>query len=94
MQPRFDKNLKVLVQEDMTVEEVENMVRTSKYNGFPIITDSVSKKLIGYVYRRDLIVALGKCNYSNVLMPKNLASNTKCTEQLVRNGLKNQEQSS
>ena len=76
----------------MTVKELESVLRTSKYNGFPIITDSVSKKLIGYVYRRDLIVALGKCNYSNVFDAKNLASNTRCTEQLLRNGLMNLEQ--
>jgi len=58
-----DKELKALTQEGMTVKDLEYLARNTKYNGFPLITDHESKRLVGYVYRRDLIVALGMYEY-------------------------------
>uniref|UniRef100_H2YSM8 Chloride channel protein n=1 Tax=Ciona savignyi TaxID=51511 RepID=H2YSM8_CIOSA len=60
MRPRRgDQPLTVIEQEGMTVGDLEHLVRTTKYNGFPVITSHESQQLIGYLYRRDLILALG-----------------------------------
>ena len=61
MRPRRgDPPLRVITDEGMAVEDLDALVRTTKYNGFPVITSSESQRLVGYVYRRDLIIALGK----------------------------------
>jgi len=60
MRPRRgDPPLKVVTKEDMTVEDLETLVKSTNYNGFPVITSHDSQRLVGYLYRRDLIVALG-----------------------------------
>ena len=64
MQPKPGDELSLLTQEGMTVKDLEQLARDTKYNGFPVITDRESKRLVGYVYRRDLIVALGKIKHS------------------------------
>ena len=60
MRPRPGNRLNVLTQEGMTVADLEYLVRNTDHNGFPVITNDESNRLVGYVYRRDLIVALGK----------------------------------
>ena len=61
MRPRRgDPPLRVIVHEGMTVEDLDTLVQSTSYNGFPVITSSESQRLVGYVYRRDLTIALGK----------------------------------
>lgn len=43
----------------MTVAEVEQIVRKSKFVGFPIVVSQESQLLVGYILRRDLCMALG-----------------------------------
>lgn len=57
-QPGMEQ-LVVLPQEGMTVLEMEDLVRSHAYNGFPVVSPNDREQLIGYVYRRDLIIALG-----------------------------------
>lgn len=65
MKPRRNEPpLTTLVQEGMTVEDIETIIKTSTYNGFPIITSQKSMRLVGYVYRKDLIVALDNARES------------------------------
>ena len=61
---RGDPALKVIVQEGMTVDDLETLVRTTKFNGFPVVTSTESQRLVGYVYRRDLIIALGRLYFT------------------------------
>uniref|UniRef100_H2YSM6 Chloride channel protein n=1 Tax=Ciona savignyi TaxID=51511 RepID=H2YSM6_CIOSA len=66
MRPRRgDQPLTVIEQEGMTVGDLEHLVRTTKYNGFPVITSHESQQLIGYLYRRDLILALENAHHNN-----------------------------
>lgn len=59
MRPRRNEpELTTVAQEGMTVADLENMIKTTKYNGFPVLNSRHSKRLIGYVYRKDLIIAL------------------------------------
>ena len=67
MRPRPGDELNVLTQEGMTIEDLEYLVRNTKHNGFPVITDHETNRLVGYVYRRDLIVALGETYYLQLM---------------------------
>ncbi|XP_039248627.1 H(+)/Cl(-) exchange transporter 4-like [Styela clava] len=59
MRPRrSDPPLTTITQEGMTVGDLETIIKTTKYNGFPVINTKESQRFVGYVYRRDLIVAL------------------------------------
>lgn len=44
----------------MRVEEVEELLQRSEHNGFPVVESLVSRHLVGFVSRMDLIKALGK----------------------------------
>lgn len=59
MRPRRnDPPLTTIVEEGMSVGDIESVIKSTKYNGFPVINNRDSQRLVGYVYRRDLIVAL------------------------------------
>ena len=42
----------------MTVEDVENLLKETEHNGFPVIVSKESQYLVGFVLRRDLNLAL------------------------------------
>lgn len=66
MRPRrSDPPLAVLTQDNMTVEDIENLINETSYNGFPVIMSKESQRLVGFALRRDLTIAIG--NYLPVL---------------------------
>nr|CAB3231573.1 H(+)/Cl(-) exchange transporter 4-like [Phallusia mammillata] len=74
MRPRRgDPPLRVVTKDGMTVEDLEMLVRSTNYNGFPVITSHDSQRLVGYLYRRDLIFALENARLHN----ENVLSNSK-----------------
>ena len=50
--------LQVLTLDGMTFEQVQNVVQSTTFNGFPLILDRETYRLCGYVLRRDLLLAL------------------------------------
>uniref|UniRef100_A0A8C9Y086 Chloride channel protein n=1 Tax=Sander lucioperca TaxID=283035 RepID=A0A8C9Y086_SANLU len=59
MRPRrSDPALAVLTQEGMTVEEVEALVESTRYSGFPVVVSQESQRLVGFVFRRDLLISI------------------------------------
>uniref|UniRef100_T1IZ96 Chloride channel protein n=1 Tax=Strigamia maritima TaxID=126957 RepID=T1IZ96_STRMM len=60
MQPRNDP-LAVLTQDSMSVEDIENLLRETEHNGFPVVVSQESQYLVGYILRRDLTLAIINC---------------------------------
>lgn len=60
MRPRRGEGPLTVVTQEMTMGELDNLVKTTKFNGFPVVSSHDNKRLVGYLYRRDLILALGK----------------------------------
>lgn len=61
MRPRRNEPpLSVLTQDSTTVEDVETLIKETDYNGFPVVVSRESERLIGFVQRRDLILAISK----------------------------------
>ncbi|MEQ2164452.1 H(+)/Cl(-) exchange transporter 5 [Goodea atripinnis] len=59
MRPRRgDPALAVLTQDGMTVEEVETIVESTHYSGFPVVVSQESQRLVGFVLRRDLLISI------------------------------------
>nr|XP_057908101.1 H(+)/Cl(-) exchange transporter 4 isoform X2 [Doryrhamphus excisus] len=59
MRPRRnDPPLAVLTQDATTVEDVETLIKDTDYNGFPVVVSRESERLIGFVQRRDLTLAI------------------------------------
>uniref|UniRef100_A0A673H8T9 Chloride channel protein n=1 Tax=Sinocyclocheilus rhinocerous TaxID=307959 RepID=A0A673H8T9_9TELE len=59
MRPRRNEPpLAVLTQDSTTVEDVETLIKDTDYNGFPVVVSRESERLIGFVQRRDLILAI------------------------------------
>lgn len=48
----------MLTQDSMTVEDVENLLKETEHNGFPVIVSKESQYLVGFVLRRDLNLAI------------------------------------
>lgn len=62
MRPRrSDPPLAVLTQDATTVEDVEALIKDTDYNGFPVVVSRESERLIGFVQRRDLTLAISEC---------------------------------
>ncbi|KAA0720234.1 H(+)/Cl(-) exchange transporter 5 [Triplophysa tibetana] len=59
MRPRrSDPPLSVIVQDGMSVEEVETIIAETSYSGFPVVVSHESQRLVGFVLRRDLIISI------------------------------------
>ncbi|XP_048369969.1 H(+)/Cl(-) exchange transporter 5 [Sphaerodactylus townsendi] len=59
MRPRHsDPALTVLTQDSMTVEDVEAIVNETTFSGYPVVVSRESKRLVGFVLRRDLIISI------------------------------------
>lgn len=62
MRPRRnDAPLAVLTQDNMTVDDIENLINETSCNGFPVIMSKESQRLVGFALRRDLTIAIGNC---------------------------------
>lgn len=44
----------------MSLEDVEIVLKDTEHNGFPVVVSRESQYLVGYVLRRDLLLAIGK----------------------------------
>ncbi|XP_069067968.1 H(+)/Cl(-) exchange transporter 5 isoform X2 [Pleurodeles waltl] len=59
MRPRRnDPVLAVLIQDSMTVEQVEAIIAETPYSGYPVVVSQASQRLIGFVLRRDLVISI------------------------------------
>uniref|UniRef100_A0A914V2R4 CBS domain-containing protein n=1 Tax=Plectus sambesii TaxID=2011161 RepID=A0A914V2R4_9BILA len=59
MRPRpGDPPLRVITQDTMTVGDLEQLLRDTDYNGFPIVVNEQNHFLVGFVTRRDLKLAI------------------------------------
>uniref|UniRef100_A0A671N609 Chloride channel protein n=1 Tax=Sinocyclocheilus anshuiensis TaxID=1608454 RepID=A0A671N609_9TELE len=59
MRPRrSDPPLSVIMQDGMSVEEVESLIAETSYSGFPVVVSHESQRLVGFVQRRDLVISI------------------------------------
>lgn len=58
---RHTEALSVITQDTMTVDDVETLLKETEHNGFPVVVSMESQYLVGFVLRRDLNLAIGKC---------------------------------
>ena len=58
MQPQSNEPLRVMTQDSMTLNEVEDLLERTDHNGFPVVVSMESQYLVGYVIRRDLNLAI------------------------------------
>ncbi|ESN92810.1 hypothetical protein HELRODRAFT_108181 [Helobdella robusta] len=66
MKPRgHDHHLCTVTQDSMTVGDIETILRDTDHNGFPVIVSRESQFLVGFVLRRDLIIAIGNARKMN-----------------------------
>ncbi len=52
--------MRVITQDTMTVGDIEQLLRETDYNGFPVVVSLDSQFLVGFVTRRDLQLAISK----------------------------------
>lgn len=45
----------------MTVDDIETVLKETEHNGYPVVVSRENQYLVGFVLRRDLNLALGKC---------------------------------
>ena len=55
---RHGEPLCYVTQDSMTVEDVENLLKETEHNGFPVVISHESPFLVGFVLRRDLNLAI------------------------------------
>jgi len=44
----------------MTVDDVENLLKETEHNGYPVVVSRENQYLVGFVLRRDLNLAIGQ----------------------------------
>jgi len=52
--------LNVITQDSMTVDDVENLLKETEHNGYPVVVSRENQYLVGFVLRRDLNLAIGQ----------------------------------
>ncbi|XP_060519673.1 H(+)/Cl(-) exchange transporter 5 isoform X2 [Cylas formicarius] len=75
MQPKRNETLSVITQDSMTVDDIEQLLKDTEHNGYPVVVSRESQYLVGFVLRRDLNLAIanakrmvdGICGQSLVL---------------------------
>ncbi|KAK5639771.1 hypothetical protein RI129_010582 [Pyrocoelia pectoralis] len=75
MQPKRNETLSVITQDSMTLDDIEQLLKETEHNGYPIVVSRESQYLVGFVLRRDLNLAIanekrmvdGICGQSLVL---------------------------
>lgn len=53
----------------MSLEDIEILLKDTEHNGFPVVVSRESQYLVGYVLRRDLLLAIGKIQTHNQNLP-------------------------
>lgn len=43
----------------MSLGEIESVLENTDHNGFPVVVSTESQYLVGFVLRRDLVLAIG-----------------------------------
>lgn len=56
---RRNETLSVITQDSMTVDDVEQLLKETEHNGYPVVVSRESQYLVGFVLRRDLNLAVG-----------------------------------
>lgn len=51
--------MNVITQDSMTVDDVENLLKETEHNGYPVVVSRENQYLVGFVLRRDLNLAIG-----------------------------------
>lgn len=57
---RRNETLSVITQDSMTVDDVDQLLKETEHNGYPVVVSRESPYLVGFVLRRDLNLAIGK----------------------------------
>lgn len=61
MRPRPNETpLSVITQDNMTLDEIEALLKDTDYSGYPVVVSRESQYLVGYVLRRDLRIAIAQ----------------------------------
>ncbi|BGP57271.1 glycerol ethanol, ferric requiring protein [Rhodotorula sphaerocarpa] len=63
------KDLLCLPSEGMKLDELQRLLSTTKYQGFPVVRSATDKTLLGDISRRDLQIAIDKAQLSHVIAP-------------------------
>ncbi|XP_018325354.1 H(+)/Cl(-) exchange transporter 5 isoform X2 [Agrilus planipennis] len=58
MQPKRNGTLSVITQDSMTLDDVEQLLKETEHNGYPVVVSKESQYLVGFVLRRDLSLAI------------------------------------
>ena len=58
MQPQRNEPLAVITQDSTSVAELQQLLKTTDHNGFPVVVSRESQYLVGFVLRRDLLLAV------------------------------------
>jgi chloride channel 3/4/5 len=69
MQPQSNEPLCVFTQDSMTLSEVEDILEQTDHNGFPVVVSMESQYLVGFVLRRDLVLAIKAARHRIEDMP-------------------------
>ncbi len=57
----------MLTQEGMTVNDIELILKDSDLTGYPIVISKESQYLLGYILRRDILMAFSECTYIRMM---------------------------
>ncbi|KAK8379882.1 hypothetical protein O3P69_019710 [Scylla paramamosain] len=60
MRPGKNESFYVITQDSMTLDDVEQLLRETDHNGFPVVVSRQSQYLVGFVARRDLNIAISQ----------------------------------
>jgi len=58
MQPQRNEPLAVITQDSTSLAEMNQIMKSTNHNGFPVVVSRESQYLVGFVLRRDLLLAL------------------------------------
>ena len=66
----FSKNesFYIITQDSMTLDDVEQLLRETDHNGFPVVVSRQSQYLVGFVARRDLSIAISKYDVNLIFL--------------------------
>ncbi|CAL4065808.1 unnamed protein product [Meganyctiphanes norvegica] len=60
MRPGKNESFYVMTQDSMTLDDVQQLLRETDHNGFPVVVSRQSQYLVGFVARRDLAIAISQ----------------------------------
>jgi len=58
MQPQRNEPLAVITQDSTSLADMQQIMKSTDHNGFPVVVSRESQYLVGFVLRRDLLLAL------------------------------------